>query len=36
MNMYQRQTVEYVYNEYLMKSSVDHDSQTEENIDLRF
>ena len=36
MNMYQRQTVEYVYNEYLMKSSVDRDSQTEENIDLRF
>ena len=33
MNMYQRQTVEYVYNEYLMKSSVDRDSQTEENID---
>ena len=26
MNMYQRQTVEYVYNEYLMKSSVDRDS----------
>lgn len=36
MNMYQRQTVEYVYNEYLMKSGVDRDSQTEENIDLRF
>ena len=35
MNMYQRQTVEYVYNEYLMKSSVDRDSQTEENIDIR-
>ena len=34
MNMYQRQTVEYVYNEYLLKSSVDRDSQTEENIDL--
>ena len=31
MNMYQRQTVEYVYNEYLLKSSVDRDSQTEEN-----
>ena len=30
MNMYQRQTVEYVYNEYLLKSSV------EENIDLHF
>ena len=30
MNMYQRQTVEYVYNEYLLKSSVDRDSQTEE------
>lgn len=36
MNMYQRQTVEYVYNEYLMKSGVDRDSQTEDNIDLRF
>ena len=36
MNMYQRQTVEYVYNEYLLKSSVDRDSQTEENIDLHF
>ena len=35
MNMYQRQTVEYVYNEYL-QSSVDRDSQTEENIDLHF
>ncbi|GAA6254885.1 RNA polymerase sigma-70 factor [Bacteroides sp. f07] len=36
MNMYQRQTIEYVYNEYLMKSGVDRDSQTEDNIDLRF
>lgn len=36
MNMYQRQTVEYVYNEYLMKSRVDRDSQTEDDIDLRF
>ena len=36
MNMYQRQTVEYVYNEYLMKNGVDRDSQTEDNIDLRF
>ena len=36
MNMYQRQTVEYVYNEYLMKNEVDRDSQTEDNIDLRF
>lgn len=36
MNMYQRQTVEFVYNEYLMKSGADRDSQTEENIDLRF
>lgn len=36
MNMYQRQTIEYVYNEYLMKSGADRDSQTEENIDLRF
>ena len=36
MNMYQRQTVEYVYNEYLLKSGLDRDSQTEESIDLRF
>lgn len=36
MNMYQRQTVEYVYKEYLRNSGVDRDSQTEENIDLRF
>ncbi|WP_294548161.1 RNA polymerase sigma-70 factor [uncultured Bacteroides sp.] len=36
MNMYQRQTVEYVYNEYLMKSAADRDSQTEDTIDLRF
>ena len=36
MNMYQRQTVEYVYNEYLLKSGVDRDSQTEDDIDLRF
>lgn len=36
MNMYQRQTIEYVYNEYLMKSGVDRDSQTEDAIDLRF
>ena len=31
MNMYQRQTVEY-----LLKSGLDHDSQTEDTIDLRF
>ena len=36
MNMYQRQTVEYVYNEYLLKSGLDHDSQTEDTIDLHF
>ena len=36
MNMYQHQTVEYVYNEYLLKSGLDHDSQTEDTIDLRF
>ena len=36
MNMYQRQTIEYVYNEYLIKSGVDRDSQTEDDIDLRF
>ena len=35
MNMYQRQTVEYVYNEYLKNTGVDRDSQTEESIDLR-
>ena len=36
MNMYQRQTFEYFYNEYLLKSGLDHDSQTEDTIDLRF
>ena len=36
MNMYQRQTVEYVYNEYLKNTGLDRDSQTEESIDLRF
>ena len=36
MNMYQRQTVEYFYNEYLKNTGVDRDSQTEESIDLRF
>ena len=36
MNMYQRQTVEYVYNEYLKNTGVDRDSQTEESMDLRF
>ena len=36
MNMYQRKTVEYVYNEYLKNTGVDRDSQTEESIDLRF
>ena len=36
MNMYQRQTGEYVYNEYLKNTGVDRDSQTEESIDLRF
>ena len=36
MNMYQCQTVEYVYNEYLKNTGVDRDSQTEESIDLRF
>ena len=36
MNMYQRQTVEYVYNEYLKSTGVDRDSQTEESIDMRF
>ena len=36
MSMYQRQTVEYVYNEYLKNTGVDRDSQTEESIDLRF
>lgn len=36
MNMYQRQTLEYVYNEYLIKSGGDRDSQTEESLDLQF
>ena len=35
-NMYQRQMVEFVYNEYLMKSGIDRDFQTEEGIDLHF
>ena len=36
MNMYQRQTVEYVYNEYFKNTGVDRDYQTEDTIDLRF
>ncbi|EKU90105.1 RNA polymerase sigma-70 factor [Bacteroides oleiciplenus] len=36
MNMYQHQTVEYIYTEYLLKSSSDRDQQTEESTDLRF
>lgn len=36
MNMYQHQTIEYVYNEFLIKSGSDRDSRTEENIDLQF
>lgn len=36
MNMYQRQTIEFVYNEYLMKSERNYDSQTEDNVDLHF
>lgn len=36
MNMYQHQTVEYIYTEYLLKSSSERDCQTEENTDLRF
>lgn len=35
MNMYQHQTVEYIYTEYLLKSSSERDCQTEENTDLR-
>ena len=35
-SIYQRQTVEFVYNEYLMKSGVDRDFRTEEGIDLHF
>lgn len=33
MNMYQRQTVEYVYTEYLLKTGFDRDYQTEESTD---
>lgn len=36
MNMYQHQTVEYVYTEYILKNSPDRDYQTEENTDLHF
>ena len=36
MNMYQHQTGEYIYTEYLLKSSSDRDQQTEESTDLRF
>lgn len=36
MNMYQHQTIEYVYNEFLIKSGSDRDSRTEENIELQF
>lgn len=36
MNMYQHQTVEYIYTEYLLKNSADHDHQTEQSTDLRF
>ena len=36
MNMYQHQTVEYIYTEYLLKSNPDRDNQTEESTDLRF
>lgn len=36
MNMYQHQTVEYVYTEYMLKNSPDRDYQTEENTDLHF
>lgn len=36
MNMYQHQTVEYIYTEYLLKSNPDRDHQTEESTDLRF
>lgn len=36
MNMYQHQTVEYIYTEYLLKSNSGNDRQTEESTDLRF
>lgn len=36
MNMYQHQTVEYVYNEYIAKNSLEYDNQTEDNADLSF
>ena len=34
MNMYQRQTVEFVYREYVLKSETDTDSHTEDTVDL--
>lgn len=36
MNMYQHQTVEYIYTEYLLKTGSDHNHQTEESTDLCF
>lgn len=36
MNMYQRQTVEFVYNEYVMKYGMDYSSQTDEEVDAKF
>jgi RNA polymerase sigma-70 factor (family 1) len=36
MNMYQRQTVEYVYSEYVQKSMSDSTHQTEDETNLRF
>lgn len=36
MNLYQKQTVEFVYTEYLMKHTDDFDSQTEDAVYLHF
>ncbi|MBC5646309.1 sigma-70 family RNA polymerase sigma factor [Parabacteroides sp. BX2] len=36
MNMYQRQTLEYIYNEYIVKQSMNSVNQTEESSDVSF
>ena len=36
LNNYQRETVEYVYKEYLMNSQQDRDHSTEESVDINF
>ena len=36
LNMHQHQTVEYIYQEYILKNQLEQDNQTEQNINLRF